>query len=221
MKNLFYYFILTGLLFTSCTATMHTTSEEQFRDHSFDTASINSEGITLLPIVGTNQVFSSVVSSAADSVFRANEFNNYADNRQVSNNLNNKNLVSVYQEMIKNYNNSGMIDRSPLKQIGEATGTRYLFKIQIGNLNREADTRSSGFDSPVQTMERKNVRLYGLLWDASNGNVVWEGVSTAKASEGEFTRIRQEDKEFYQAATAELIHKLISPLQVPDNRNGR
>lgn len=42
-------------------------------------------------------------------------------------------------------------------------------------------------------------------------NVVWEGSTKAMASESEFTEIHPLDNKFYQAATAELIHQLLSP----------
>ena len=210
MKNVFLCGFILGLFLSGCTATMHTTIEEQFRDQSLDVESIYSDGIALLPIAGSNQTFSSVVSIAADNTFRANEVDLYVGPRQVSNDLNSHDLVRDYQEMINNYNSSGVVDKSQLKKIGEATGTRYLLKIHTGSLNRAADTQTSYLDGTVQTREQKDVRMYGLLWDASNGNVVWEGATTTEASEADLTVINQEDSEFYQVATEELILQLLS-----------
>jgi hypothetical protein len=211
MKSAFIYLFLLGLFVSSCTASMKTIAEEQFRDNSFSIDSVDEYGIALLPITGSNHTFNSVVAIAADDVLQIYEFENFVDHRQVSNDLNSENLVGEYQEMINNYHSSGIADNTQLRKIGEATGTRYLLKIQIGSLNREANTETDYFDGSVRTREEKDVRIYGLLWDASNGNVAWEGASTAVASESEFTEIRQLDNEFYQAATTELIHQLLSP----------
>lgn len=202
--SLLLIFVISG-----CTATMYTASEEQFRDRSLTLNSIDEDGIALLPVTGSNQTFNSVVSMAADSVLRSYSFNHYSGSRQVSNDLNSRDLVPVYQEMIKNYHESGMIDNSQLRKIGEATGTRYLLKLQIGSLNTSSDTESD-YDGDVYTSKEKNVRIYGLLWDASNGNVMWEGASTALAEEEEYTVIRQSDREFYEAATGELITRMLS-----------
>lgn len=211
MKTIIIYMFILGLLFSGCTASMNTIAEEQFRDDSFSIDSVDEYGIALLPITGSNQTFNSVVAIAANDVLQSYEFNNYIGYRQVSNDLNSENLVGEYQEMIHNYQTSGIADNTKLREIGSATGTRYLLKIEIGSLNREANTETDFFDGSVRTWEEKDVRIYGLLWDASTGNVVWEGASTAGASESEFTEIRQLDNEFYQAATAELIHQLLSP----------
>lgn len=209
MKTISFSIFLLSLFISGCTASMHTIAEEQYRDTSFTIESIDEGGIALLPITGSNQTFNSVVSIAADDVLYGYEFNNYVGYRQVSNDLNSQGLVRDYQEMVHNYHSSGIADNTQLKKIGEATGTRYLLKIQIGSLNRAADTETNYFDGSVYTTEEKDVRIYGLLWDASNGNVVWEGASTAVASEGEFTKIHQMDSEFYQAAAAELVHQLL------------
>lgn len=211
MKIHFIGIFILGLVLSGCTASMHTIAEEQFRDDSFSIDSVDQYGIALLPITGSNQTFNSVVSISADTVLQSYEFTNYVGPRQVSNDLNNRGLVREYQEMINNYHSSGIADNAQLREIGEATGTRYLLKIQIGSLNREADTKTNYVDGSVHTTEEKDVRIYGLLWDASTGNVVWEAASTAVASEGELTTINQTDSEFYQAATAELIHQLLSP----------
>ncbi len=211
MKSAFIYILILGLFVGGCTASMHTFSEEQFRDDSFSIDSVDEYGMALLPISGSNQTFNSVVAIAADEILQSYEFNNYVGHRQVAGDLNSQNLVGEYQEMIHNYHSSGIADNTKLRKIGEATGTRYLLKIQIGSLNREAETETNYFDGSVHTAEQKDVRIYGLLWDASNGDVVWEGASTAMAAEGEFTAIHQLDSEFYQAATAELIHQLLSP----------
>ncbi|WP_234570847.1 hypothetical protein [Rhodohalobacter sp. 614A] len=210
MKKMFCSFALLLLFLSGCTATMYTASEEQYRERSLTTESISTDGIALLPITGANQTFNSVVSMAADSVLRSYQFSRYAGSRQVSNQLNNRGLVRDYQEMINNYHSSGMIDNSQMKKIGEAIEARYLLKIQIGSLNSATDTESD-YDGDVYTTREKNVRIYGLLWDATNGNVVWEGASTALVEEEEYTVIRQSDREFYEAATSELIHKLLSP----------
>lgn len=210
MKNIYSCLFLFSLFITGCTATIYTVSEEQFRDNTLTAEAISRDGIALLPVTGSNQTFNSVVSIAADYVLNEYQFSNYAGVQQVSNDLNRQGLVRDYHEMINNYNSTGLIDNSQLKKVGEATGTRYLLKIEIGSLNRAADTESSYVDGSVYTSEEKDVRIYGLLWDADNGHVVWEAASTAVASEGEYTVINQSDGEFYQAATAELINKLHS-----------
>jgi hypothetical protein len=64
MKNIFICGFILVLFLSGCTATMHTTIEEQFRDQSLDVELIYSDGIALLPIAGLNQTFSSVVSIA-------------------------------------------------------------------------------------------------------------------------------------------------------------
>lgn len=211
MKTAVIYTFALGLFFSGCMASINTIAEEQFRDEAFSIDSVDEYGISLLPITGSNQTFNSVVAIAADDVLKSYEFDHYVGHRQVSNDLNSENLVGEYQKMINNYHSSGIADNTQLRKIGEATGTRYLLKIQIGSLNREANTETDYFDGTVRTREEKDVRIYGLLWDASNGHVIWEGASTAVASESEFTEIRQLDNEFYQAATAELIHQLLSP----------
>ena len=209
MKTFIIYTFALGLLLSGCTATMNTIAEEHFRDRSFSIHSVDDYGIALLPVTGSNQTFNSVVAVAANDVLQSYEFENYASYRQVSNDLNNRKLVREYQEMINNYHSSGIIDNSQLKKISEAIGTRYFLKIQIGSLSSATDTESD-LDGDVYTTKEKNLRIYGLLWDASNGNVVWEGASTAAAEESEFTKIRQMDTQFYQAATADLIHQLLS-----------
>jgi hypothetical protein len=188
---------------------MYTSADEQFRDQNLNLKSIQADGIALLPIVGANKTFTQVVTKAADSLFKERDISNYSGNRQVANDLNNANMVSTYQEMINHYQSSGIIDKKPLNKIGEATGKRYLFKIQIGALQNKKDTETSYLSGNVESRDNKDVRISGLIWDASNGNLVWEGSSTAKAFESDLTIVSQKDKEFYEAATEEMINKIL------------
>jgi len=191
----------------SCANSINLTTEENQRAEDFTDSSILDEGLALLPISGDNQVFKQAVASGADST-TGSYTDNYLSFQETSERLNDNNLVSTYQEAIEGYNDSGLMSKSNIQEIGAGVDKRYLLKIELASMDVDSETQTSSLDGETYTAKNKSLRLSGTVWDSETGEKVWEATSRAGAYSGDLTHIKATDEDFYRKAAEGLVQQL-------------
>ncbi len=126
---------------------------------------------------------------------------------------------SDYQDFLRDYETSRLMDANKLKAWGEFSGVRYLFIGQVTANDKHTATRtmtlgedgvgekisaSSSGPAHIPYEVEKEVSILGELWDSRCGNAIWIGSSRAEVKEPvERERVRVED--IFTMATRKLI----------------
>ncbi len=90
--------------------------------------------------------------------------------------INRAGLAGDYAKALVDYENTGILDRDTLRAIGEASGVRYLAKVNLGNFNQSSDKRLAIAGIRMFDTWRATIRLHLEVWDAQTGEIAWQGV---------------------------------------------
>jgi len=89
--------------------------------------------------------------------------------------INESGLARVYADMLEEYENTGILERERLTQIGEAGGVRYLVKFNLGDFEQSSDKRLSIAGIRMFDTWRATIRVHLEVWDAVTGEIAWQG----------------------------------------------
>lgn len=84
-------------------------------------------------------------------------------------------LAGDYAKALADYENTGILDRDTLRAIGEASGVRYLAKLNLGNFNQSSDKRLAIAGIRMFDTWRATIRVHLEVWDAQTGEIAWQG----------------------------------------------
>lgn len=179
--------IFLAVAITGCAVSSQATSNESYRASSFSEDALNQEGLAILPVVagqgveGYRRPFGQAVNETADSLLM-----NVTPWQGSMDDFNDAGIVSEYNDAIQAYQRTSILDRELVEKMREATGTRYFMYMRLAPPESERDVSYSAF-SGVTTSETNSVSAFGQIWDASVGDVVWEGVASASVTTGDYT----------------------------------
>ena len=171
------------------------TSNVSYTALSFNQSSLEADGLALLPIVagsgveGYRRPFGEAMNKTADSLIT-----NFMPWNETLDSLNNHGLVSYYNSAIRSYQDTGIIDRSILQKMHQATDKNYFLFVHLAPPTAERYATYSSF-SGVSVTETKSVSAFGIVWSSKDGDVVWEGYAVAEVTTGEFTYSNESDME--------------------------
>ncbi|HJR69648.1 MAG TPA: hypothetical protein VKA43_06375 [Gammaproteobacteria bacterium] len=89
--------------------------------------------------------------------------------------INRAGLAGNYAKTLADYENTGILDRDTLHAIGEASGVRYLAKLNLGNFNQSSDKRLAIAGIRMFDTWRATIRVHLEVWDADTGEIAWQG----------------------------------------------
>lgn len=220
MKNLLQFSSLPiGLLFgsivlfafsISCAVTSQVQENVTYVSSNFSSSMIESDGLSLLPIVagsgveGYRRPFGEAINVTADSALT-----NFMRWNDTLDRLNEAELVSDYNNAIRSYQETGIIDRSILQKMYDATEKNYFFFVQLLPPEANRDVSYDYLFGGVSTTETKSVTAFGLVWSASDGDVVWEGSATAEVTTGDYSYTDETDMERAEKVARALITSLL------------
>lgn len=190
--TLFFCIIASILLATSCAVTSMVQKNVTYVSPNFTKSSLNNMGLALLPIVagsgveGYRRPFGEAMNLVGDSILT-----NFMTWNVTLDKINNANLVSEYNSAIQAYQETGIIDRTILQKLSSATETNYFFFVKLSPPT--SNTKLTYGFSGLTTTETKSVSAFGLIWSASDGDVVWEGNSNANVTTGDYTYTKETD----------------------------
>lgn len=89
--------------------------------------------------------------------------------------INSKGLSTQYRFMLEEYSKTGMFPYEPLKNIGEASGVRYIGQLKLAAFDQSYDIRLSLFGFRLLGTKYTNMRVFFQIWDSHTGAIAWEG----------------------------------------------
>lgn len=89
--------------------------------------------------------------------------------------INRSGLARVYADLLDEYENSGILERDALRQIGEAGGVRYLAKLNLGSFVQSSDKRLAIAGIRMFDTWRAQIRVHLEIWDSQTGEIAWQG----------------------------------------------
>jgi hypothetical protein len=122
--------------------------------------------------------------------------------------LNRDDLADEYTGMVRDYETSGILRKTGLKKIGQALGVGYLIQLSLLQYTQDTSNRFSILGIRFVQTRSSTLRVFGQIWDAATGEIVWEGSSSATLA-GE--DVREKPIAFEEVATRawqELIKQL-------------
>ncbi len=84
-------------------------------------------------------------------------------------------LDQEYKQMYRDYLETGILDGSLLKRIGEIGQVRYLAQLNLASFEQQARSRFSLFGLRFVDTKQANMRVFLQIWDSQTGAVAWEG----------------------------------------------
>ena len=90
--------------------------------------------------------------------------------------INRAGLADDYRRMLRDYQDSGVLERDSLRRVGEAAGARYLAQLKLAYFSQDMRERFSVLGLRLFQTHYANIRLYVQLWDSHEGVIAWEAV---------------------------------------------
>lgn len=106
--------------------------------------------------------------------------------------INKAGFADSYKKMYDDYRDTGLFKRDILRQVGAATGARYLAQIKLQNFGQGDKERFGALGFRIVETRFANVRLFFQIWDTRDGSIAWEGMqelfyAVEKVQEGPVT----------------------------------
>jgi hypothetical protein len=121
--------------------------------------------------------------------------------------LNAAGLTERYARLIRDYQQTSILDRAVLDSIARATGTRHLLYTRAAYETGRSVT--GNFLTGYSARRDQDLQLFVHIWDGGKGDVVWEAVATGKVSAGELEYSRGVD-EILAASVQDLVAKFLA-----------
>jgi len=122
--------------------------------------------------------------------------------------INKAGLADAYKRMYDDYRDTGLLSRDVLKQIGAATGARYLAQLKLQGFGQGAKERFGALGLRIVETQFAHVRLFFQIWDSSDGTIAWEGMQEMRISQDTVT----EEPVMLRAMIERTAHDLIAKL---------
>jgi hypothetical protein len=90
--------------------------------------------------------------------------------------VNKAGLEEQYTKMFEDYRNTSLFKTTSLRDVGNATGMRYLGQLKLSGFTQGSDGRLGVFGLRLINTKQASIRLFFQIWDSADGSIVWEGV---------------------------------------------
>jgi len=106
--------------------------------------------------------------------------------------VNQASFADAYKRMYDDYRDTGLFKRDILRQVGAATGVRYLAQLKLQGFGQGDKERFGTLGFRIVETRYASVRLFFQIWDTRDGSIAWEGMqelfySVEKVEEGPVT----------------------------------
>ena len=151
------------------------TSCPGYRSLDFTRADLSTKSIGIMPVLGGSEK-EQFRRPMGESLFYhfSQEFgqNNVRSTQQVIQMLNDQDLAEEYSMALANYQHSGIIPGSLIRNIGQALDVEYLLYTRL-LARMEIGTIYSGYH--YSRVDVDELLIQTQVWSISKGDVVWEG----------------------------------------------
>jgi hypothetical protein len=147
---------------------------------------LESSGIAFLTpstVTGQEQEKQAVAFTFADVIKRERQGLRVVTLAETLGAVNKAGLADDYRRMYDDYRDTGLLSGSVLKQVGAATGVRYLAQLKLQGFGQGAKDRFGIFGIRIVETQFAHVRLFFQIWDSADGSIVWEGMQEMRISQ--------------------------------------
>ena len=200
--------ILIAIL-SSCSVTSKVSNDVTYTSNTFSVKALNDGGLSLLPVVagsgveGYRRPFGDRMNAVGDSLL-----NNFKDWNETLQTLNDEDLVPEYNSAIQSYQQTGIVDKTLLEKMAEATGNNYFLYVQLGSPTSEKDYDYDMWSGYLSESETTAISAFALIWGAKEGDIVWEGYASAEVTTDEFTYTKESDFDRAQKVAESLMESV-------------
>jgi hypothetical protein len=89
--------------------------------------------------------------------------------------VNRAGLAREYSAMFAEYEETGILERDTLRQVGHAAGVRYVAKLNLGDFDQATSGRAKIFGVRFLDTRTATIRVHLEIWDTVTGGIVWQG----------------------------------------------
>jgi len=122
--------------------------------------------------------------------------------------VNKAGLADAYKRMYDDYRDTGLLSQDVLKQIGAATGARYLAKLKLQGFSQGSKERFGALGFRIVETQFAHVRLFFQIWDSTDGSIAWEGMQEMRISQESMTEEPVMQRTVLERTAHDLIAKL-------------
>ena len=213
MSKQLYFFILLSILLSGCAASIMDRTNISYIKEGFKNEDVKLNGLAFLPVVagqgveGYRRPFGEAINESM-SKNKTKEMN-FLKWQETLSCLNDSNLATNYNNAIVTYNETAIIDKNLLNNMGVATKTKYFLFVQLGDFENSSELKYSFLTRNTYNQKTVGLKAFAQIWDASNGDVVWEGIADVSAQSSEFSHVKDSDPQTYSKIAAESLVKKI------------
>ena len=117
-------------------------------------------------------------------------------------------LAREYNEAIKDFQITGVLDQKILTKIHEAMGVQYLIYLSLNSFSQYPSTRLSALGLRLIDSQTATLRLFVRIIQASQGRIVWEGSAEGIVRREDFRARPITLNELGQLACQKLVENL-------------
>jgi hypothetical protein len=122
--------------------------------------------------------------------------------------INQAGIAKEYNEAVKDYQTSGILDRRMITKVGEVLNVRYLLHLSLIGFDQYASTRFSVLGLRAIDSQSAKMRLFVQILEADRGTIVWEASGEGIITREEFRARPITFHEIAQLACQRLVEKL-------------
>jgi hypothetical protein len=204
--------VLTPLIFAlaGCQSTQIYPSLQEHRI-SLRPGDLDASGIAFLTpstVTGQEQETQAVAFTFADVIKRDRQGLRVVTLAETLGAINQAGLADAYKRMYVDYRDTGLLSGNVLKQIGAATGARYLAQLKLQAFGQGAKDRFGALGLRIVETQYAHVRLFFQIWDSSDGSIAWEGMQEMRISQETVTEEPVMLRTVLERTAQDLIAKL-------------
>jgi len=175
MRIIVYSLVLT---LAGCGVTGQMSKNTESHDFGLDATALRHDGIGFLtPISATGNEADRVGLAIAFAEQMADERPDLRVVRlaEVLSAVNEVGLASDYKDMMTDYQATGLLEKDTLRQVGEASGARYLGLLGLARFSQNTNKRFSIAGIRLMDTKEATLRISWQIWDSRTGVIAWEG----------------------------------------------
>ena len=96
--------------------------------------------------------------------------------------VNRAGLADDYRDMYQHYRATALFPAGVLRQIGQATGARYLAQLKLQGFSQGSKSRFGVLGLRLVETQYADVRLFLQIWDSRDGSIAWEAMQELRIS---------------------------------------
>jgi hypothetical protein len=96
--------------------------------------------------------------------------------------VNQNDLAAEYQQMYRDYLETGILEKSLLLRIGVANDVGFLAQLSLADFHQGQRGRFGFLGLRLVDTQKATIRVFLQIWDSRTGTVAWEGTEEANHS---------------------------------------